>query len=101
MSNRNYINGVAWEREIIKQYEADGAIAFRSAGSHSFADVVAVYPGNRVVFIQCKVTKVQSTADKLCKDFEAHPPLPKGQYIQVLAVKIPRKSKQYIVIQAA
>ncbi len=44
MPNRNYQNGVALERKVIKQLRGKGLEALRTAGSHGVADIVAFHP---------------------------------------------------------
>ena len=60
--NKNYQRGVRFERELVKKFKASYyKIVTRAAGSHSFADVIAIsntgpyMPHIRV--IQCKVKK--------------------------------------------
>ncbi len=67
MPNKNYIRGVALEREVVKIFKEAGWDAVRTAGSHSPYDVVLTKytQGNGqslkkvcfVSFVQCK-TKV-------------------------------------------
>ena len=53
--NANYIRGVRKERKIKTEYEKNGWICLRSAGSHGFADVVCIHPEKEIIrFIQCK-----------------------------------------------
>lgn len=54
--NKNYQRGTRFERIIIQTLEKLGYSTLRTAGSHGFADVVAVNC-NLVRFIQSKVTK--------------------------------------------
>lgn len=54
--NKNYQRGTRFERIIIQTVEKLGYSTLRTAGSHGFADVVAVNR-NLVRFIQSKVTK--------------------------------------------
>lgn len=55
MPNRNYINGRAKEYRIVNSYKKNGCIAFRSAGSHSPVDVIAINPElNTIDLIQAK-----------------------------------------------
>lgn len=54
--NKNYQRGTRFERIIIQTLEKIGYSTLRTAGSHGFADVVAVNC-NLVRFIQGKVTK--------------------------------------------
>jgi len=44
MPNRNYQNGVALERRVIKDLRSKGLEALRTAGSHGVADIVAFHP---------------------------------------------------------
>lgn len=54
--NKNYQRGTRFERIIIQTLEKLGYSTLRTAGSHGFADIVAVNC-NLVRFIQSKVTK--------------------------------------------
>lgn len=55
MVNKNYVSGRAKEYRIKKQFEDKGYIVLRTAGSHGFADLIAIHPNQRLVkFIQCK-----------------------------------------------
>ena len=54
--NKNYQRGTRFERVIISSLEELGYATLRTAGSHGFADVVAVND-KLVRFIQSKVTK--------------------------------------------
>jgi Holliday junction resolvase len=59
MPNKNYIKGRRKEYALKKLYEAKGWIVIRSAGSHSFADLIAIEPYEKVIrFIQVKPNKV-------------------------------------------
>lgn len=53
MPNRNYNRGAAFERAVAGAFSDMGYAAFRSAGSHSPADVFALAPGVAVC-VQCK-----------------------------------------------
>lgn len=44
MPNKNYRNGVALERKVIKELRGKGLEALRTAGSHGVADIVAFHP---------------------------------------------------------
>lgn len=57
--NRNYVNGRAREYRMIKELKRLGYdIVFRSAGSHSPIDVIAISKQNkRIVFLQSKPKK--------------------------------------------
>jgi Holliday junction resolvase len=75
MPNLNYIRGRALEYRVMKEYKREGYEVFRSAGSHSKADVIAVkkwlygdecYEGSRVTLIQCKTgSKLMSKKDTI------------------------------------
>ncbi len=63
MPNRNYLNGVRKERAIVNHHRAAGRLAFRSAGSHSQIDVVAIDTVNHLIYlIQCKPPSMNATA---------------------------------------
>ncbi len=50
-----YQKGVRKERKIKKMYERQGYVVLRSAGSHGFADLIAINKEERkIIFIQCK-----------------------------------------------
>ena len=62
MPNRNYQKGRAFEYKTKKEYEKKGYLVFRTAGSHSVADLIAIPPMRwahewNPIFIQCKTTK--------------------------------------------
>lgn len=54
--NSNYQRGTRFERTLLTLLEKDGYSTLRTAGSHGFADIVALN-SNHVRMIQCKVTK--------------------------------------------
>ena len=63
MTNKHYKVGYALERDVKIALEQDGYTVFRSAGSHSQADLIAVQawsyadecvPGPQVTLVQCK-----------------------------------------------
>lgn len=61
MPNKNYVKGANFERKVKKFYEGLGYLVFRTAGSHSPADLIAFPPlGNmkewQPILIQCKAT---------------------------------------------
>jgi len=63
MTNLNYNRSRSREYAVLHLCEQEGWLAFRSAGSHSFADIVAVRPSKcghgddfEVRFIQIKVS---------------------------------------------
>jgi Holliday junction resolvase len=71
MPNKNYQKGRAFEYKIKKKYEDKGYLVFRSAGSHSVADLIAIAPRRfgilewKPILIQCKAT-VGQTYPKEC-----------------------------------
>jgi len=57
MTNSNYRKGADFERRVKKKLESDGWIVFRSAGSHSPADLIAAKRDTQkfeYLLIQCK-----------------------------------------------
>lgn len=54
MTNRNYRNGAVFENQVKRYFEGMGCLAFRSAGSHGLADVIAVSKDGAMFLIQCK-----------------------------------------------
>lgn len=69
MSNKNYIKGRAFEYKRMKAWERNGYTVLRTAGSHGFADLVAVKRTYPVEFIQCKVCKTNAEAQRLINAF--------------------------------
>ena len=90
MPNRAYQQGVRWERECKKKWEAINYVVIRASGSHGIFDLVCVPEKNRspIYGVQCKVTKSEQKAKQLTNAFRKRPPLPVGACIQVLSVKI-------------
>lgn len=59
MPNKNYISGRAFEYKVKKYLESHGHLVFRSAGSHSIADLISISMKlDRTVLIQCKHHKI-------------------------------------------
>jgi hypothetical protein len=54
--NKNYASGRAFEYEVRDYFEEKGFFVFRSAGSHTQADLICLpeQEGDRTVIIQCK-----------------------------------------------
>lgn len=71
MVNKNYLKGANFERKIKDEYEKQGYLVIRSAGSHSIADLIAIPSKNTInwkpILIQCKVTS-QKTSHRLLKE---------------------------------
>ena|SRR6185436_15081652 len=66
MPNKNYNRGRALEYRVMKHFRDEGYEVFRSAGSHSKADVIAMkktllgdecHESTKVFLIQCKTGK--------------------------------------------
>lgn len=69
MPNRNYEKGRRKEYKIVHMEREAGRIAFRSAGSHSFADVVSVdIIRKKIRFIQCKPDDMNSVKKQKIRD---------------------------------
>lgn len=68
---KNYKRGRAKEYYQKDKLERAGLLVIRSAGSHSFADLIAIdRQTKRIRFIQCKPKKFnQQAQDKLLKSF--------------------------------
>jgi Holliday junction resolvase len=70
MVNKKYVKGRAFEYKVKKIYESNGYLVFRTAGSHSVADLIAIPKiGNtqewNPILIQCKAT-IGQTYPKEC-----------------------------------
>ena len=75
MSNKNYVRGRNFEYKIKKKYEKKGYIVFRTAGSHSVADLIAIPKLEKIdewnpILIQCKAT-TKKTYEKEMKELVA------------------------------
>ena len=85
--NSNYIRGRAFEYKRMKEWREWGYTCMRTAGSHGFADIIAVKAGRPVEFIQCKVTKSEAAGQLLLRSFKKDPPFPPdARFHQVLEV---------------
>lgn len=63
MPNQNYIKGRRHEYEVVNTLKDKGWIAFRSAGSHSPIDVIAIHPKKCLIqAIQMKPTSMSKRA---------------------------------------
>jgi Holliday junction resolvase len=61
--NRNYKKGRDKEYRLKRKYEKLGCICIRSAGSHSFIDIIAIHPrSHHIYFIQSKPRKFSKRA---------------------------------------
>lgn len=55
MKKTNYQKGRSKEYRLKKKYEMEGFIVLRTAGSHGFADLIAIHPLKKeIFFIQSK-----------------------------------------------
>ncbi len=69
MMTTNYQKGRAKEYQIKKQLESEGWTVLRSAGSHGFADLVAIHQELRVIkFVQCKPNNFSELERKSLED---------------------------------
>ena len=59
----NYARGANFERRVQDEYEKSGWFVIRSAGSHSWIDLVALKAGE-VLLIQCKIDGRLSPAER-------------------------------------
>ena len=94
MPNAGYAKGRRFEYERKKWWEALGYVVLRMAGSHGFADLVALDPtgAEPVQCIQCKVVRTDAEAKRLVKAFIQEPPLPTSiHFNQRIEVRVPRK----------
>ena len=65
MPNKNYVKGVKKEYKIKKQFEMKGYTVLRTAGSHGFADLIAIdLKLKRILFIQCKPDNYSKSKEK-------------------------------------
>ena len=59
MGNKNYLSGRSREYRIANKLREEGMTVLRAAGSHGFADLVALDPQTRIItFIQVKPTSM-------------------------------------------
>jgi len=76
MPNANYVKGRKKEYRIKQKLEKEGYIVLRTAGSHGFADLIAIRkPINKEIreirFIQCKPDNfATSEIKKILREFE-------------------------------
>jgi Holliday junction resolvase len=73
----NYRRGARKEWDVMKDLEAEGYTVIRSAGSHSFCDVIAV-DAALTRFIQIKVTKRKQRFLKLQQELATIPRPPQS-----------------------
>ena len=84
MPNKNYIKGRRKEYKIVHEFRDIGCVAFRSAGSHSPIDVVAINPLKKIInLIQCKPNDMSENAKQ--KLYDANKYL-EGEYIVIFEI---------------
>jgi len=84
MPNKNYIKGRRKEYKVVNQFKKEEYIAFRSAGSHSPIDVVAINPLKKIInLIQCKPNDMSENAKQ--KLYDANKYL-EGEYIVIFEI---------------
>jgi len=62
MRNKRYVKGRRWEWKVKKQWEQDGFLVYRSAGSKGAADLIAI-KDSQVYLIQVKVNSKPTRAE--------------------------------------
>ena len=67
MPNKNYQKGIKKEYKIKKQFEMKGYTVLRTAGSHGFADLIAI-KWLKIRFIQCKPDNFSKREEKKLMD---------------------------------
>lgn len=96
MPNPNYNAGRQQEYVVRKRMLKAGMLAvLRTAGSHGFADLIGVHRSGRVHFVQVKRVQNNAQAKRLVRHFTQNPPLPKGEYSQILTIYV-SESREYI-----
>lgn len=90
MPNKNYVAGRRLEYQFKKDWEAEGAIVLRTAGSHGLFDLVAINEQQgEITFIQCKRVTTVAAHNKLADDWAKKPPLNiNANVFQALVVKV-------------
>lgn len=69
MPNANYVKGRRQEYKLVNQAKKMGCVAFRSAGSHSPIDVVAIDTAQkRISLIQAKPDTMSENAKNKLKE---------------------------------
>lgn len=89
MANPNYTRGRAYEYEVMKEFEGQGYSVIRASGSHGEYDVVAYRSQHPVEFVQCKVVRTETEANRMIKKFKEDT-IPSKYYHQSLKVKVLR-----------
>jgi hypothetical protein len=76
--NKNYLAGRRLEYKIKKEWEKQGFIVLRTAGSHGPFDLVAYRMHHPVVMIQCKRVATLGQAMTLIRKWTEKPPIAPG-----------------------
>lgn len=96
--NSNYKRGARLEYEIIDTLTEQGYRCMRAAGSHGFADVIAV-SDKEARFIQAKTTETEFAISRYRKDIDKFVNVVlSDQVTKELWVKIMRKGTTKILI---
>lgn len=85
MPNKNYQKGYAKERRIVNRFREKGILSFRSAGSHSPIDVIAIDHVNHIIhLIQAKPKTMSDNAKQ--KLLDEHPELNGTYQVEFIVV---------------
>lgn len=79
MANSRYVSGRRAEWKLRSQLEAEGFVCFRTAGSRSAFDLIAIDvkdSWNPVRLIQVKSTRDKGAAPRIIRKFFSNLPLP-------------------------
>jgi Holliday junction resolvase len=94
--NKRYVRGRSFEYYVKKAYEEKGFLVVRSAGSRGRIDLVAISKEGKVYMIQCKIGSLKSVSKSeilsllnLANEYNSIP---------VLALKVRKKRRKYLVI---
>lgn len=80
--NSNYRAGRRFEYDRVKHWRSQGYKAWRSAGSHGLADVIAVCHDRGVILIQCKVVSTEAEMKRLIGEHRQSKPI-KGVHFRI------------------
>ena len=72
MPNKNYISGRRKEYKIMEKLRIAGYETLRTAGSHGFADIIAIDKKNKLIkFVQCKPDNFPASQEKKLMEEQA------------------------------
>jgi len=92
----NYERGAERERQVVKLLENAGAVAFRTAGSRSAADVIALAAGRPPLFVQVKCGKQPYKGFSRGERIKLKQMAERGGGVAVLCHWAPRKDPEWI-----